>query len=93
MSAWFARLVRTELRSFASVTFFLVLAMSIGSAASWFEGGSARYMAAHTVHAAEVDQSGAVSQEATSTTEAYLPASPEMSRRGGPPGVSTSTAP
>lgn len=73
MLTWLARLIRDEMRSFASIAFFLVLAMSIGSAASWYEGGAARYTAAHTAHAETVAQTGYVPQEAASTTEAYLP--------------------
>ncbi len=82
MTRWFGKLIRDELRSLGSVGFFLVLALTIGSATSWFEGGAARYTANHTVEAASVDQIGYISQEATSTTEAFLP-----------PGVSTTTQP
>lgn len=64
MLAWFMAVVRDELRSVGSVAFFLVVALTVGAGASWFEGGQQKYAAARQVHA-EV--------AGTSTTQAILP--------------------
>lgn len=49
MLRWFMGILREELRSMASISFFLVLALTVGAGASWAEhGGASRY----TVHAA-----------------------------------------
>lgn len=66
MLRWFLKLVARELNSIASLSFFLVLALTMGAGAAWWEkGDAARYAAAPAAQAAQV--------AGTSTTEAYLP--------------------